>query len=79
MVSGKRWPVSSSTHLRLLDHMGNICLIYQPLGMSFAEFQDLLPDKKFPKDLMQRSVQLTSMVLAFMHENNVVHTGESII
>ncbi|GKZ40109.1 hypothetical protein AbraIFM66950_002391, partial [Aspergillus brasiliensis] len=32
----------------------HVCLIYQPLGMSFSEFQDLLPDKKFPKDLSQR-------------------------
>lgn len=60
-------------------HGKHVCLIYQPLGMNFSEFQDLLPDKKFPKDLIQRSTQLTLIALAFMHENNVVHTGKFII
>ncbi|RAL04888.1 kinase-like protein [Aspergillus ibericus CBS 121593] len=55
----------------------HVCLIYQPLGMSFSKFQDLLPNKKFPKDLSQRSIQLTLIALAFIHENNVVHTDIS--
>ncbi|GAQ04109.1 hypothetical protein ALT_1430 [Aspergillus lentulus] len=48
-----------------------------PLGMSFTGFRDLLPEKKFPKDLVQRSIQLTLIALAFMHENNVIHTDIS--
>lgn len=59
-------------------HGKHVCLVYQPLGMSFSEFQDLLPDKKFPKDLIQRSTQLTLIALAFIHENNVIHTGTCI-
>jgi serine/threonine protein kinase len=47
--------------------------------MSFTEFRDLLPEKKFPKDLVQRSIQLTLIGLAFMHENNVIHTGKCTI
>ncbi|PYI05561.1 kinase-like protein [Aspergillus sclerotiicarbonarius CBS 121057] len=54
-----------------------ICLIYQALGMSFAEFQDLLPDKKFSKDLIQRSTQLVLVALSSMHERNVIHTDIS--
>jgi serine/threonine protein kinase len=37
----------------------------------------LLPERKFPKDLVQRSIQLTLIGLAFMHENNVIHTDLS--
>lgn len=55
------------------------CLIYQPLGMSFTEFRDLLPEKKFPKDLVQRSIRLILISLAFMYENNVTHTGKDTI
>lgn len=47
--------------------------------MSFTGFRDLLPEKKFPKDLVQRSIQLTLIALAFMHENNVIHTGKCTI
>ncbi|CAK41903.1 uncharacterized protein An14g01225, partial [Aspergillus niger] len=55
-----------------------ICLIYQPLGMSFTEFQNLLPTGKFPKELIQRSIQLVLIALSSMHESNVVHTGMAI-
>ncbi|KAJ5223776.1 kinase domain-containing protein [Penicillium chermesinum] len=58
-------------------HGKHTCLVYQPLGMSFTEFQDLCPDEKLPKDLIQRSLQLILISLAFMHNNNVVHTDIS--
>ncbi|RAH52988.1 kinase-like protein [Aspergillus piperis CBS 112811] len=54
-----------------------VCLIYQPLGMSFTEFQDLLPDQRFSKDLIQRSTQLILIALSSMHESGVVHTDIS--
>ncbi|KAE8349272.1 kinase-like domain-containing protein [Aspergillus coremiiformis] len=54
-----------------------LCLLYQPHGMSFTEFRNLLPDNKFPKDLTQRSIQLLLISLAFMHDNHVVHTDIS--
>lgn len=56
----------------------HVCLVYQPLGMSFSEFQDFLPDNMFPKDLIQRSTQLTLIALALLYENNVIHTGKYI-
>ncbi|KAL2862685.1 uncharacterized protein BJX67DRAFT_292184 [Aspergillus lucknowensis] len=58
-------------------HGKHVCLICQPLRMSFSEFQVLLPDKKFPKGLSQRSIQLTLIALAFMQKNNVIHTDIS--
>ena len=54
-------------------------MIYKPLGMSFSELQSLLPDNKLPKNLVQRSVQLILISLAFLHENDVIHTGRSYI
>lgn len=59
-------------------HGRHKCSIDNPPGMSFVEFQDLLPDKKLPKDLVQRSPQLTLIALAFMHERSVFHTGECV-
>ncbi|KAF3407208.1 hypothetical protein DPV78_000030 [Talaromyces pinophilus] len=32
-------------------HGKHACLLYQPLGMNLTEFQNLLPDNKFPKGL----------------------------
>jgi hypothetical protein len=52
------------------------CLIYQPLGMSCSEFQDLLPGNKLPKELVQKSIQLLAISLVFIHENGVIHTGK---
>ncbi|KAE8384916.1 hypothetical protein BDV23DRAFT_176672 [Aspergillus alliaceus] len=57
-------------------HGKHTCLIYQPLGLSFTEFCDVLPDKTFPKDLVQRSIQLILISLAFMHENSVIEDDE---
>jgi hypothetical protein len=51
------------------------CLVYQPCGMSFTEFQNLLPDNKLPKELVQRGIQLILISLAFLHDNGVIHTG----
>ncbi|EZF44576.1 hypothetical protein H112_02179 [Trichophyton rubrum D6] len=55
-------------------HGKDTCLIYKPLGMSFTEFQSMSDGKTLPKAFIQRSVQLTLISLAFMHENNVIHT-----
>lgn len=58
-------------------HGKHVCLAYESLGMNFTEFQNLPLDSKFPKDLVQRDTQLTLIALAFIHENNVIHTGKS--
>ncbi|KAK2808640.1 hypothetical protein FQN50_004504 [Emmonsiellopsis sp. PD_5] len=52
------------------------CLLYEPLGISFTEFLDLLPDNKFPETLLQRSMQLVLVGLAYLHRAMVVHTGK---
>jgi serine/threonine-protein kinase SRPK3 len=52
------------------------CLLYQPLGWSFAAFLDLLPDRRFPKDLVQQSTQLLLGALDYLHKCGVIHTGK---
>ena len=52
------------------------CMLYQPLGMSFTEFLNLLPQNKFAKDLVQKSIQLLLIALDYLHRCHVVHTGE---
>jgi hypothetical protein len=56
-------------------HGKHTCLVYEPLGMSFTELQNLSPDNKMPENLLQKTVQLTLISLAFVHDNDVVHTG----
>ncbi|KAL3450420.1 kinase-like domain-containing protein [Aspergillus insuetus] len=53
------------------------CLIYQPCGMSFTEFQNSLPGNKLPKELVQRGIQPILVSLAFLHGNGVIHTDIS--
>jgi len=50
------------------------CLLYQPLSWTFATLLDLLPDKRFSKDLVQQSAQLILISLDYLHKCNVVHT-----
>ncbi|KAK2759103.1 hypothetical protein FQN54_003202 [Arachnomyces sp. PD_36] len=45
--------------------------------MSFTEFLDLLPENKFPEDLLQRSMQLILIGLEYLHQAKVVHTDIS--
>ncbi|PKY08949.1 protein kinase [Aspergillus campestris IBT 28561] len=59
-------------------HGKHTFLVYQPLGMTFTELRDLLPDNIFPEDLLiQRGIQLVLISLVFIHENNVIHTDIS--
>lgn len=51
------------------------CLLYPPLGMSFTEFRNRLPDRVFPKLLFQRSTQLISLGVDLLHQAGIVHTG----
>ncbi|KAK2759995.1 hypothetical protein FQN54_002731 [Arachnomyces sp. PD_36] len=53
------------------------CLIYSPLGMSYTEFLKLFPDKMFPKDLVQKSIQFLLVAVAYLHQCEVVHTDIS--
>lgn len=42
--------------------------------MSFTEFLNILPQKMFPKDLLQ-GVQLFLAALDYLNKCHVVHTG----
>ncbi|KAK2814029.1 hypothetical protein FQN50_000433 [Emmonsiellopsis sp. PD_5] len=53
------------------------CLIYMPLGMSYTDFLKLFPEKMFPKDLVQSSIQLLLVAIAYLHQCEVVHTDIS--
>lgn len=55
------------------------CLLYQPLWWSFAAFLDLLPERRFPKNLVQQSAQLLLVALDYLHKCDVVHTGELLV
>ena len=57
-------------------HGTHKCLVYQPLGMSFTEFRNLLPQKRFEKRMLQHSMQLLCIALDYLHKNKVVHTGK---
>lgn len=50
--------------------------IYEPLGMSYTDFLRLLPESRFPKELVQQSIQLLLVSLDYLHRCNVVHTGD---
>ena len=41
-------------------------ILYEPLGMSYTEFLRLLPEYRFPKELVQQSVQLL-VSLDYLH------------
>ncbi|OJD22033.1 CMGC/SRPK protein kinase [Blastomyces percursus] len=53
------------------------CLLYMPLGMSYTNFLKLFPDKMFPKDLVQKSIQFLLVAVAYLHQCEVVHTDIS--
>jgi serine/threonine protein kinase len=54
-------------------------LLYEPLGLSFAEAARLLPENRFPKELVQRSIHLLLAGLAYLHDCGVVHTGKFLL
>lgn len=54
------------------------CLLYEPLAMSFKQFLGLLPEHKFPEDLLQ-SMQLVLIGLEYLHQPKVVHIGKLVI
>lgn len=52
------------------------CLLYQPLWWSFAAFLDILPNRRFPRDLLQQNTQFLLSALDYLHKCNVVHTSK---
>lgn len=51
------------------------CLVYQPLGMTFTEMRNLLPEGRIEQRMLQHALQLILLALDYLHKNNVVHTG----
>jgi serine/threonine-protein kinase SRPK3 len=60
-------------------HGNHKCILYKPLGMSYTDLLRLLPESRFPKELVQQSIQLLLVSLDYLHRCNVVHTGEASI
>ncbi len=54
----------------------HICLVHQPLGISFDELRELTPDGVFGVDLIRQTIRHILAGLQFLHEVEVIHTGE---
>ncbi|PGH31514.1 CMGC/SRPK protein kinase [[Emmonsia] crescens] len=53
------------------------CLLYAPLGMTYTEFRNVLPDCMLDKTLLQQTYQLILIGLDLLHQAGVVHTDIS--
>lgn len=53
------------------------CLVYQPLGMTFTELRNLLPQGRIETRMLQHALQILLVALDYLHKNNVVHTGKT--
>ncbi|EFY97912.1 Protein kinase, ATP binding site [Metarhizium robertsii ARSEF 23] len=52
-------------------------LVYQPLGMTFTELRNLLPERRIETRMLQHALQILLVALDYLHKNNVVHTDIS--
>ncbi|EFY86239.1 protein kinase-like protein [Metarhizium acridum CQMa 102] len=53
------------------------CLVYRPLGMTFTELRNLLPERRIETRMLQHALQILLVALDYLHKNNVVHTDIS--
>lgn len=51
------------------------CLVFAPLGLTYTDLRNLLPDKGLNKDLLQQTLLMVLLGLDFLHQAGVVHTG----
>jgi serine/threonine protein kinase len=51
------------------------CLVFQPLGMTYTKLRTLFPERGLPKAWLLQVLQLLTMALHFMHQENVIHTS----
>jgi len=71
---------------RLLDsfevrgpHGRHICLVHEPLGISFEELRDLTTDRVFDEDLIRQTFRPVLEGFEFLHkEAKVIHTGRAL-
>ncbi|KAF5120348.1 Serine/threonine-protein kinase SRPK [Metarhizium anisopliae] len=54
------------------------CLVYQPLGMTFTELRNLLPEGRIETRMLQHALQILLVALDYLHKKNVVHTGKAL-
>jgi serine/threonine-protein kinase SRPK3 len=70
---------------RLLDsfevqgpHGRHICLVHEPLGISFEELRDFTADRVFGEDLIRQTFRPILEGFEFLHEEaKVIHTGKA--
>lgn len=70
---------------RLLDsfevqgpHGRQICLVHEPLGISFDELRDFTADRVFDEDLIRQTFRPILDGFDFLHrEAKVIHTGRA--
>lgn len=56
-------------------HGSHECLLFMALGMTFTQLRTLFPEQGLPKPLLQHSLLIMVLVLDFLHQCGVVHTG----
>lgn len=57
-------------------HGKHRCLVYKACGMNMTKYMN---GCTLPTELGQRSLQLTLIALSFLHANQTVHTGNSLV
>ncbi|KAM3434990.1 hypothetical protein MY4824_005143 [Beauveria thailandica] len=53
------------------------CLVYNPLGMTFTELRNRMPEGRFEPRMLQGALQILLISLDYLHKNSVVHTDIS--
>ncbi|KAM3495664.1 hypothetical protein MY3957_001032 [Beauveria namnaoensis] len=53
------------------------CLVYKPLGMTFTELRNRMPQGRFEPRMLQGALQILLISLDYLHKNTVVHTDIS--
>ncbi|KAM3497101.1 hypothetical protein MY11210_009719 [Beauveria gryllotalpidicola] len=53
------------------------CLVYKPLGMTFTELRNRMPEARFEPRMLQGALQILLISLDYLHKNTVVHTDIS--
>lgn len=67
-----------------LDHprssKKNLCLVYEPMGMTLADFRIVACEGKLPLELFKPMLPFVLAALDFMHTKaNMVHTGKPML
>jgi hypothetical protein len=74
---GRDWIRLSHDDFQIKSDEGmHQCLVFRPMGMTFTEFRNMLPARALPKDLLQKTLHILAVALDFLHQAEVVHTGQ---